>query len=46
MTEFIRLEDMEYSVPGKKILSIPHLSIEKGIRMELWDQTEQGKAHY
>ena len=44
MSELIRLEDMEYSVPGKKILSIPHLSIDKGATYGIMGPNGAGKS--
>lgn len=44
MTELIRLEDMEYRVPGKKILSIPHLSIDKGSTYGIMGPNGAGKS--
>ena len=35
---------MEYSVPGKKILSIPHLSIEKGTTYGIMGPNGAGKS--
>ncbi|WP_428911104.1 ATP-binding cassette domain-containing protein [Niallia sp. Krafla_26] len=44
MTEMIRLEGIEYSVPGKKILSIPHLSIDKGATYGIMGPNGAGKS--
>jgi tungstate transport system ATP-binding protein len=44
MSELIRLEDMEYSVPEKKILSIPHLSIDKGATYGIMGPNGAGKS--
>ncbi len=44
MTDFIRLEGMEYHVPGKKILTIPHLTIEKGITYGIMGPNGAGKS--
>ena len=46
MSELIRLEDMEYSVPGRKFSPSLIFQLIKGLPMELWDQMEQEKAHY
>jgi tungstate transport system ATP-binding protein len=44
MTELIRLEDIEYSVPDKKILSIPYLSIDKGETYGIMGPNGAGKS--
>ncbi|WP_338471893.1 ABC transporter ATP-binding protein [Niallia sp. XMNu-256] len=44
MTEFIRLEKIEYSVPGRKILSIPELTIEKGVTYGIMGPNGAGKS--
>ena len=44
MTDMIRLEEMEYSVPGKRILSIPHLTIEKGVTYGIMGPNGAGKS--
>src|SRR4051812_1000160 len=44
MTEMIRLEQLEYSVPERKILSIPHLLIEKGNTYGIMGPNGAGKS--
>lgn len=44
MTELIRLEELEYSVPDKKILSIPYLCIEKGVTYGIMGPNGAGKS--
>ena len=46
MTDFIRLEGMEYMFQARKFLRFPILPLKKESRMELWDQTAQGKVRY
>ena len=46
MTELIRLEDMEYSIPEKKFSPSLTFQLKKVLPMALWDRMEQEKAHY